>query len=58
MTIRVGIVGTGGISRAHHRSYTTVGGFEIVAVCDIIKSKASALGRSRVNIYENFSPCN
>ena len=41
MTIRVGIVGTGGISRAHHRTYTAIGGFEIVAVCDIIKSKAN-----------------
>ena len=27
MTIRVGIVGTGGISRAHQRAYTAVGGF-------------------------------
>ena len=41
MTIRVGIVGTGGISRAHQRTYMAVGGFEIVAVCDIIKSKAN-----------------
>ena len=41
MTIRVGIVGTGGISRAHQRTYMKVGGFEIVAVCDIIKSKAN-----------------
>ena len=40
MTIRVGIVGTGGISRVHHRTYTKVGGFEIVALCDIIEEKA------------------
>ena len=40
MTIRVGIIGTGGISRAHHRTYTKVGGFEIVALCDIIEEKA------------------
>lgn len=40
MTIRVGIVGTGGISRAHQRAYEKAGGFEIVAVCDIVKSKA------------------
>lgn len=40
MAIRVGIVGTGGISRAHHRAYTSVDGFEIVAVCDIFKEKA------------------
>ena len=41
MTVRVGIIGTGGISRAHQRYYEKVGGFEIVAVCDIIKSKAN-----------------
>ena len=41
MTIRVGIVGTGGISRAHQKTYEKAGGFEIVAVCDIIKSKAN-----------------
>ena len=40
MTIRVGIVGTGGISRAHQRAYEKAGGFEIVAVCDIVRSKA------------------
>ena len=41
MTVRVGIIGTGGISRAHQSTYEKVGGFEIVAVCDIIKSKAN-----------------
>ena len=41
MTVRVGIIGTGGISRAHQQTYEKVGGFEIVAVCDIIKSKAN-----------------
>lgn len=40
MTIRVGIVGTGGISRAHQRAYEKAGGFEIVAVCDIVRNKA------------------
>ena len=38
--IRVGIVGTGGISRAHQKTYMKVGGFEIVAVCDIFEEKA------------------
>ena len=42
MTIRVGIVGTGGISRAHHRAYTSS---QVVSrssrVCDIVKSKAN-----------------
>ena len=40
MAIRVGIVGTGGISRAHRNAYAKAGGFEIVAVCDIIGAKA------------------
>ena len=39
--IRIGIVGTGGISRAHQGAYQKAGGFEIVAVCDIVKSKAN-----------------
>ncbi|MCZ6678213.1 MAG: Gfo/Idh/MocA family oxidoreductase, partial [Candidatus Poribacteria bacterium] len=38
--IRVGIIGTGGISRWHQKTYMSVGGFEIVAVCDIFKEKA------------------
>ena len=38
--IRVGIVGTGGISRSHQKTYMSVGGFEIVAVCDIFEEKA------------------
>ena len=40
MTIRVGIVGTGGISRAHRNAYAKAGGFEIIAVCDIVAQKA------------------
>ena len=59
MTIRVGIVGTGGISRAHQRSYTAVGGFEIVAVCDIIKSKANeaadAWGVPRKHVFSSYN---
>jgi predicted dehydrogenase len=38
--IRVAIVGTGGISRAHADAYRKAGGFEIVAVCDIFREKA------------------
>jgi len=39
-TIKVGIVGTGGISRAHQGTYERIEGVEIIAVCDIIKEKA------------------
>lgn len=38
--VRVAIIGTGGISRAHVEAYRKAGGFEIVAVCDIIREKA------------------
>lgn len=38
--VRVGIVGTGGISRQHVKAYTAAGGFRIVAVCDIVPEKA------------------
>ena len=59
MTIRVGIVGTGGISRAHHRTYTAIGGFEIVAVCDIIKSKANEAadkwGVPRKHVFTSYN---
>jgi len=39
-TIKIGIIGTGGISRMHQRIYQEVGGFEIIAVCDIAKERA------------------
>jgi len=39
-TIRVAIIGTGGISRSHVAAYRKAGGFEIVAVCDIFREKA------------------
>lgn len=58
MAIRVGIVGTGGISRAHHRAYTAVGGFEIVAVCDIIGEKAQEAaekwGVSKKHVFTSY----
>ena len=59
MAIRVGIVGTGGISRAHHRAYTKVGGFEIVAVCDIIAEKALQAaenwGVPKKNVFTSYN---
>lgn len=38
--IRVAVIGTGGISRAHISAYRKAGGFDIVAVCDIFKDKS------------------
>ena len=55
--IRVGIIGTGGISRAHQRTYQQVGGFEIVAVCDIFEDKARQAaeewGVPKKNVFTN-----
>ena len=59
MDIRVGIVGTGGISRAHHRAYTKVEGFKIVAVCDIFREKALQAaenwGVPKKNVFTSYN---
>ena len=59
MTVKVGIIGTGGISRAHRSTYEKVGGFEIIAVCDIIKSKANQAadewGVPRKNAFSSYN---
>ncbi len=39
-TVKVGIIGAGGISRAHQGTYARIEGVEIIAVCDIIEEKA------------------
>lgn len=38
--VRVGIIGTGGISQSHGRAYQRIPGVEIVAVADIIEERA------------------
>ena len=59
MAIRVGIVGTGGISRAHRNAYAKAGGFEIVAVCDIIGNKARQAADEwsvpRKNVFTSYN---
>ncbi|MFC1716632.1 Gfo/Idh/MocA family protein [Candidatus Poribacteria bacterium] len=39
-TIKVGLVGTGGIGNHHAKTYEPIKGIEIVAVCDIVPGKA------------------
>ena len=56
MTIRVGIVGTGGISRAHQRAYTRAGGFEIVACVTSSKVRRTKEPMSGVFPENTFSP--
>jgi predicted dehydrogenase len=41
--LRIGIVGCGGISRAHVRGYQAAGGARIAAVCDVNRSSAEKL---------------
>lgn len=41
-TVRVGIIGCGGIANAHIQAYKRAPGVEIVAACDIIPGKAEA----------------
>ncbi len=40
--VRIGIIGSGGIARAHARAYKELPGVEIAAVCDIVPGKAQA----------------
>jgi len=57
--IKIAIIGTGGISRMHQRTYQAVGGFEIVAVCDIIEEKAlKAAEEWGVPKKHAFTDCN
>lgn len=40
-TLKIGIIGSGGIAQAHARSYKTMDDVEIVAVADIVPGKAA-----------------
>lgn len=42
MTTRIGIIGSGGIARAHARAYKELPGVEIVTVADVVPGKAQA----------------
>lgn len=39
-TLKIGIIGTGGIAQVHMRALQDVEGTEVVAVCDLIKERA------------------
>jgi len=40
--IRIGIIGSGGIAKAHARAYKDIEGVSIVAVSDVVDGKAGA----------------
>ena len=58
-TIKVGIIGTGGISRAHQSTYTKIEGVKIIAVCDIIKASARRAaeewGVPKNNVFTSYN---
>ncbi len=56
-TVRIGIIGSGGIARAHANAYGQIPDVEIVGVCDVIPGKAAAfirdVGLSRATAYQD-----
>src|SRR5262249_49753153 len=43
--VRIGIIGAGGIARAHMMAYQRVPGVEIVAIADLLPERAEAMAR-------------
>jgi predicted dehydrogenase len=41
-TVRIGIIGSGGIAAAHAERYRRIPGVEVVAVCDVVPGRAQA----------------
>ena len=58
-TVRVGIIGTGGIANHHAKTYEPIEGIEIVAVCDIVKKKAlqyaERWGVPKKNVFTSYN---
>ncbi|MSR64811.1 MAG: Gfo/Idh/MocA family oxidoreductase [Verrucomicrobiae bacterium] len=53
--IKVGVIGTGGISSAHLANVARITGLELVGVCDIAPGKAEAVAKQRGGRpYTNF----
>ncbi len=42
--IRIGVVGTGGMSRAHAGAYAKMRGCKVVAACDVVQERVDAFG--------------
>lgn len=57
-TVRIGIIGSGGIARSHVRGYNTMPEVEIVAVADVIPGKAAefiqATGLAKATAYDDY----
>lgn len=57
--IRIGLVGTGGIGNHHAKTYEPIEGVELVAVCDVVKSKANDFaerwGVPKKNVFTSYN---
>ena len=58
-TVRIGLVGTGGIGNQHAKTYKPIKGIELVAVCDIFEEKALQFaekwGVPKKNVFTDFN---
>ena len=58
-SVRVGLVGAGGIGNYHARTYEPIDGIEIVAVCDIVRRKALQFaekwGVPKKNVFTSYN---
>ena len=53
--IRVGIVGAGWIAQAHHRILESLNEADVVAVCDLDRTRAEALaGGAPMRVYTDW----
>lgn len=54
--IRIGIVGTGGMARAHADAFNRIRGCRLVAACDVVKERVEAFGRKHgiPNVYTDL----
>jgi predicted dehydrogenase len=57
--VKVGLVGTGGIGNHHAKTYEPIEGIEIIAVCDIVRKKASQFaekwGVPKKNVFTSYN---
>ena len=55
-TIKIGLIGAGGIAQTHMRALKEVEGIEVVAVCDLIKERAESTARKYgvPHIFTNY----
>lgn len=56
-TVKLGIIGTGGIAQAHCRALSEINGVEIVAACDVVEANVRRTAE-RWNIPKTFTDYN